>query len=240
MTFLFEFYEGEKYKNLRQGYVVFDIIAIFISLLPLMFFFEAAIVKVIEYSTVSYFILDFLLRLSIAPKKYGLGFRSYIRAIFSFYAIIDILAIIPVFFMVSKALKSLRLLRMIRLVKSLRFFKMMKYSSSVDMIVKVFKKEAGLLYTVMSVALVFVFVSALMIFQIEHDIQPENFSNFFDAIWWSVATLTTVGYGDIYPLSTEGRIISIFVSFIGIAVVALPSGIIAAGFVEEIRSGNNN
>ena len=235
MNRLYNFYEGDTPSRLKRAYVLFDIVAILISLIPLMFFLEEDIVSAIEYSTVSYFILDYLLRLIISKKKYNKGLLSYVIFVFSFYAIVDILAIIPVFFMVSQSLKSLRLLRLIRLIKTMRFFKMMKYSNSIDLIVRVFKKEAGLLLTVLTLALVFVFISALMIFQLEHDYQPEAFSTFFDAIWWAFATLTTVGYGDIYPLSTGGRLIAIIISFLGIAIVALPSGIIAAGFIEEFK-----
>lgn len=234
---LYRFYESEKTSKIKVLYVCLDIIVIIISLIPLMFFLDTKTIRVIEYATVSYFIVDYLLRMTISPLKYEKGFGSIFIYAFSFYAVIDILAIIPVFFAVNSGLKSLRLLR---LIKTFRFLKIVKYSKSIDMIKNVFKKEAGLLVTVLSVALMFVFISALMIFQFEHDHQPDVFRTFFDAVWWAFATLTTVGYGDIYPVSVAGKIISIFVSFIGIAVVALPSGIIAAGFIDEYNSKKNN
>jgi voltage-gated potassium channel len=234
MRKLYNFYEGKKKTNFKMFYVIFDFLMIMISITPLMIEFEDETILTIELITVSYFIIDYLLRLSVSTLRYKKGNLSYLKYIVSFYAIIDVLAILPVFLAVNAALKSLRVLR---LVKTFRFFKLFRYSKSVQLLGKVFKKESGLLITVLVFSLLFIFISALMIYQYEHVSQPELFSNFFDAIWWSLSTLTTVGYGDIFPITTEGRIIAMVISFFGVAIVALPSGIIAAGLISEL--GNN-
>lgn len=232
MKKLYDFYENDTRSIIKKFYMILDVVFIIISIIPLMFQLSVNNVLYIEVVTVTYFIIDYLLRFSISKDKYKRGYFSYILYVISFYAVIDILAIIPVFLAINPAFKSLRV---IRLIKTFRFFKIFKYSNSISILVKVFKKEASLLITVFVIALIFVFISALMIYQFEHLYQPDAFRNFFDAIWWSFATLTTVGYGDIYPISTEGRLIAVIVSFFGIAIVALPSGIIAAGLIDEIK-----
>ena len=132
----------------------------------------------------------------------------------------------------------MRLLKIIRVVKIIRYFEPLR------MIMAVIKAQRAILATVLGLAFFYVFITALIMFNAEQPINPNTgdylFNNFFDAFYWAACTLTTVGYGDIYPISTTGRVISIISSVVGIAIIALPSGIITAGYMEEARKRRNN
>ena len=120
---------------------------------------------------------------------------------------------------------------MARAFRVFRAFKMFRYSKSVRIIVSVFKKSRESLIAVGTLAIAYIIISALIVFNVE----PESFNTFFDAIYWATVSLTTVGYGDIYPVTTIGRIVTMISSVFGIAIVALPAGIITAGYMNEIE-----
>lgn len=152
-------------------------------------------------------------------------------------AIIDLLSILPVFNLLNPTFK---VVRVSRLLKILRIFKIVRYFKPLEIILAVVRKQSNILLTVLSLALFYIFFTALIMFNAEEDLNPETgeylFKNFFDAFYWAACTLTTVGYGDLYPISTIGRVISIMSSMIGIAIIALPSGIITAGYMDELRN----
>lgn len=149
---------------------------------------------------------------------------------FGVFAIIDIVSIMPSISVLNDGFKLLRVFRMARAFRVFRAFKMFRYSKSVKIIVAVFKKSKESLIAVGTLAIAYIIISALVVFNVE----PESFNNFFDAIYWATVSLTTVGYGDIYPITTIGRIVTIVSSIFGIAIVALPAGIITAGYMGEI------
>ena len=144
-------------------------------------------------------------------------------------AIIDLLSILPSINMINKGFKSLKTIRLIRTFRVLRIFKSFRYSKNIQIILQVGKNSKKALIAVLYLAIGYIFVCALIIFNVE----PDSFNTFFDAI---TISLTTVGYGDIYPITTLGRIITMVSSFMGIAIVALPAGIITAGYMKEIES----
>ena len=146
-------------------------------------------------------------------------------------AIIDLISILPSLSFISNGFKLLRVLRMIRAFRVLRVFKAMRYSKSFIIIGNVLKSSKQSLIAVGALALGYILVSALVVFNVE----PDSFGSFFDAVYWATVSLTTVGYGDIYPVSTLGRIITMISSVFGIAIVALPAGIITAGYMNEIN-----
>ena len=152
-------------------------------------------------------------------------------------AIFDLLSILPTFKVLAPAFKTVRLTRLLKL---LRVLKLVRYVESLDIIYTVFKKQRYTLCMVLSLALFYVFLTALIMFNGEEEINPETgeylFRNFFDALYWATCTLTTVGYGDIVPVSDTGKIISIVSSLVGIAIIALPSGVITAGYIEELEN----
>ena len=122
--------------------------------------------------------------------------------------------------------------RMFRIFRTLRIFKTLKYSRNIIIIIDVIKRSKDALLAVCTLAVGYILISALIIFNVE----GESFESFFDAIYWATVSLTTVGYGDIYPVTKTGRIITMISSILGIAIVALPAGIITAGYMDVINS----
>ena len=205
-------------------------ILIVASLLPLCFKGSSPILETIEYACVLVFIVDYLARWATADLKIGKGALSFLIYPFTPMAIIDLVSILPVFNALNDALRTLRVLRLFR---TLRAFKLIRYSKSASAIAAVFEKQREALLAVLCLAIAYILVSALVIFNVE----PDTFNTFFDAVYWAVVSLTTVGYGDLYPSSDVGRTIAMISSLMGVAVVALPSGIITAGMLDELRGG---
>lgn len=205
---------------------------IILSLIPLAFKAETTFFAVIDKVCAAAFILDYALRLITADYKFGKKtIGSFIRYPFSFMAIIDLISILPSITVLNSGFKLLRLMRMMRALRVFRVFKTFRYSKSVRIIANVFRRSKEPLIAVCTLAGAYILVSALVIFNVE----PDSFDTFFDAIYWATVSLTTMGYGDIYPITTAGRIITMVSSIFGIAIVALPAGIITAGYMNEIN-----
>ena len=205
---------------------------IILSLIPLAFKTETRLFAVLDKVCVAVFILDYLLRFCTADYKYGKKSpASFLRYPFSFMALVDLLSILPSLTALNSGFKLLRLMRMMRAFRVFRVFKTFRYSKSVRIIVNVFRHSREPLLAVCTLAGAYILVSALVIFNVE----PDSFETFFDAIYWATVSLTTMGYGDIYPVTTAGRIITMVSSIFGIAIVALPAGIITAGYMSEIN-----
>ena len=205
-------------------------VLIIASLLPLCFKGSSPVLESIEYVCVLVFIVDYLARWATADLKLHKGALSFLIYPFTPMAIIDLASILPVFNALNDALCTLRVLRLFR---ALRAFKLIRYSKSASAIAAVFEKQREALLAVLCLAIGYILVSALVIFNVE----PDTFNTFFDAVYWAVVSLTTVGYGDLYPASDVGRTIAMISSLMGVAVVALPSGIITAGMLDELRGG---
>ncbi|EHE99988.1 ion transporter [Enterocloster citroniae] len=192
-------------------------------------------IRIIDTSTSIIFSIEYALRIWTAPFLFPnkSNTKARIRYIFSFMAIIDLLAILPFYLpmLIPFNLKSLRLLRLTRL---LRIFKMNRYTNALYKVGAVFKAKASQLISSMLVVVMLIILSSILMFNIENTAQPEAFTNIFDSMWWAVATFTTVGYGDIYPITVAGKLLSTIIAFLGIGLVAVPTGIISAGFVEQI------
>ena len=212
-------------------YDLIMMITIGISMIPLMVKGQPAIFLWLDRITVIIFIIDYILRFITADYKLKKGKLSFLKYPFTLMAIIDLLAILPSLIMLNPGLKVLKVVRMLRAFRVFRVFKVIRYSRNVMIIVDVFKKSKSSLMVVLWLALGYILISALIIFNIE----PETFDTFFDAIYWATVSLTTVGYGDIYPVSFAGKIITMCSSVMGIAVVALPASIITAGYMEELN-----
>ena len=215
---------------------IYDLVmmfTIFMSIIPLAFKQETKLFTTLDLITVIIFIIDYLLRWATADLKYDdPRFISYIKYPFSFMAIIDLLSILPSINIINKGFKALKTIRLIRTFRVLRIFKSFRYSKNIQLIIQVGKNSKNALIAVIYLAVGYIFVCALIIFNVE----PDSFNTFFDAVYWATISLTTVGYGDIYPITTLGRIITMISFFMGIAIVALPAGIITAGYMKEIES----
>ena len=205
-------------------------VIIVISLLPLAFKQTNAVFTAIEWICAVIFVGDYILRLWTADYKLHKGNLSFLLFPFTPMAVIDLLALLPVFVSVSGGLKVLKVFRLLRTFRVLRAFKVIRYSKNIIIICNVIRRQRTALYAVATLAIGYILVSALVIFNIE----PDTFGSFFDAIYWATVSLTTVGYGDIFPTSAVGRLVAMISSFIGIAIVALPAGIITAGYMDEI------
>ena len=219
-------------------YDIFMVTVIFCSLVPLCFKYTTYMLRWVDHICVIIFIIDYLLRWWTADYKLpGKGKWAFVRYPFTAFAIVDLLSILPSISIVNSSLKLMRLFRMTRLLrlllinKGIRAIKLLRYSKSFQIVLNVIRRERQPLFSVCVLAVGYVFLSALVMFQVE----PDSFGTFFDALYWAMVTLTTVGYGDIYPASDMGRVVSMLSSFMGIAIVALPTGIITAGFMSELN-----
>lgn len=231
-----------KYNNndslLSRIYDWVMLIAIIVAIIPLMFREQYRLFYYFDIIPCAFFILDYVLRWITAdyrmPKR---GVWAFVIYPFTLMAIIDILSILPTFNFVKDAFK---VTRVVRLLKIIRVVKVVRYFEPLRIVMAVIRKQRVILATVLGLAIFYVFLTALIMFNAEQQIDPSDgeylFDSFFDAFYWASCTLTTVGYGDIYPISTVGRVISIISSVVGIAIIALPSGIITAGYMEEVRN----
>lgn len=209
---------------------------IIISIVPLAFKETNLIFQWIDYITVGIFVLDYILRLFTADYKLNKSAASFFVYPVTPMAIIDLLSILPSVTVLNSGFRLLKLFRLLRTLKVLRAFKFLRYSKSFDVIASVFKKQKKVLSAVATMAVAYVLISALVIYNVE----PESFETFFDAVYWATISLTTVGYGDIYPITTIGRIVTMISSVFGIAIIALPSGVITAGYLSEINKDQDN
>lgn len=225
---IYNFVEPEDNKSI---YDYLMIIIIIVSLIPLCFKNTTPLLKAIDYSATFIFIVDYALRWFTADYKLNKEAISFAIYPFTIMALIDLASILPFFLPLASSMRALRIIRLIRSFRVFRAFKMLRYSKNMRIIIAVIKSQAIALLAVCTLAVGYVFISALLLFNIE----PDTFDSFFDALYWATISLTTVGYGDIYPVTSVGRFMSMLSSFVGIAVVALPSGIITAGYIDEIK-----
>lgn len=221
-----------------RSYDIVMLIAIVLGILPLMFRTQYKIFWFFDLFSGLCFIVDYILRWCTADY---VSKRSKVAA-FAIYpftpmAIIDLLSILPVFNLLTP---SFKLFRVSRLLKILRIVKVIRYFEPLEIIMAVIRKQSKILLTVLSLAFFYIFITALIMFNAEEQVDPLTgkvlFDDFFDAFYWASCTLTTVGYGDLYPISDTGRVISIISSMVGIAIIALPSGIVTAGYMDELRN----
>ena len=192
---------------------------------------------VIEKVTVVFFFVDYVLRLWTARFLYpnlkeGLAIRKYVC---SFSGIVDLLSFLPDFLPIFIPGGTIAF-RMIRIVRIFRLFRVNAYHDSLSVIAEVLSGKKQQLFSSVFMILVLMIASSLCMYSLENEAQPEVFSNAFSGIWWAASTLLTVGYGDIYPITMWGKIFGIFITFLGVGMVAIPTGIISAGFVDQYTS----
>ena len=216
---------GEQGAAIKYGRIM--TVFIVVSLLPLCFKEPPEWMLAIEWVCVAVFIADYICRWVTADLVLKKGGVSFLLYPLTPMAIIDLLSILPVFVALNPAFRTLRVLRLLR---ALRAFRLVRYSKGANAIAAAFNRQKSALGVVVALAIGYVFVSALVIFNVE----PDTFPSFFEAVYWAVVSLTTVGYGDLYPTTEIGRGVAMLSAFVGIAIVALPAGIITAGLLDEI------
>lgn len=181
----------------------------------------------IETFCVIVFSIEYLLRVYVADNKP--------KFVFSFFGIIDLLAILPFYLSFGIDLRSLRALRFLRLFRILKLARYNKAIKHFSQAIRVAREEILLF---IFITLILIYFSAVGIYYFENQAQPEHFSSIFDSLWWSIITLTTVGYGDVYPITVGGRVFTFFILMIGLGIVAIPTGIISSALTKSVEKKN--
>lgn len=224
------------YNILNQNavYDTFMFTVIIMSIIPLAFVKQQSWMTLIDRITVIIFIVDYILRWFVADKLSN-KLNKFILYPLTPMAIIDLLSILPSITLLNSSFKLLKIFRLFRSLRLLKILKLVRYSKSITMICNVFQKQKETFITILVMAITYILVSALVIINVE----PETFPTYFDALYWATISLTTVGYGDVYAVTTIGKIITMISSFLGIAVVALPAGIITSGLMDELSKSHD-
>lgn len=189
-----------------------------------------AVFGVIENVTLAFFFVEYLLRLWTAEYLYPNVKRenAVLKFIFSFDGLVDLFTILPFFYMTGFVA-----FRMLRVIRIFRLFRINSAYDSFNVITTVLYEKRNQILSSVFIIFVLMLASSLSMYSVEHEVQPDVYKNAFSGLWWSLSTIFTVGYGDIYPVTTLGRILGIFTTFLGVGAVAIPTGIISAGFVEQ-------
>lgn len=219
---------GKAFDLTIQALIVLSLVAFSIETLPGLSGDFKSVLRLTEVVSVTIFTIEYILRIIVSDRK--LGF------IFSFYGLVDLFAILPFYLTTTIDLRSIRVLRLFRLI---RIFKIFRYSAALSRLGSAFMsiKEELVIFLIATVFLIY--LSSVGIYYFENPAQPENFSSVFHSLWWAVATLTTVGYGDIYPVTIGGKVFTFFILMVGLGVVAVPAGLLASAMTEALNKNRN-
>jgi|TARA_B110000908_G_C10107025_1_gene381237 voltage-gated potassium channel len=207
-----------------QVLIIASIVIFSLETLPNLNDRTVMVLSILESVCITVFAIEYLLRLFVAKRK--------LKFVFSLWGMIDLLAILPFFLFAYGITLNLIILRAFRLLRLVRILKLGRYSKSLSRMVLAMKIAKEDLLLALAATLIMLLVASFGIYQFENPVQPEKFSSVFESLWWALATLTTVGYGDIYPITLGGRIFTGFILMIGLGIVALPAGIIASSLTE--------
>lgn len=227
--------EEDEDNGKYDWYDVFMMCVVVVSLLPLTTRSEERVFWYLEIGATVIFIFDYLMRWVTAPlRSKRKGWAAYLLYPFKPSAIIDLVTILPVFVYLNPTVRVMRIWRLVRILRVVRLF---RYYQPLQTFMEVFKKKLDMLLVVLGFAVFYILITALIMFNVEDpEIDGRHFfDSYWDAVYWATCTLTTVGYGDVYPISNWGRVISMLSAVVGIAIVALPSGILTQGYIEVIE-----
>lgn len=191
-----------------------------------------------EYFSVAVFSVEYVLRVwsCVEDPPYRRPIRGRLRFVVSPLALVDLSAVLPFYLpFLAVDLRVLRMFRMLRIMRLMRIAKLGRYSQSLQMLLRVVQSRKEQLLSSASILLILVIVAASLIFYAEHEAQPKSFSSIPAAMWWAVVTLTTIGYGDVYPVTVVGKLLASVIAVLGIGMVALPTAILGTGFLEEMQ-----
>lgn len=216
--------------------IVVNVIAIVFETVPSIYIPNKPLFKAFEVFSVIVFSIEYLIRIYVSDLTHPSNskIKSALKFIFSGYGLIDLLAIMP-FYLPFVVKIDLRFIRILRVMRFLRLLKLNRYNSSLNLIWDVFREKKTDLTITFFLTFLILLIASFLMYYAEGDVQPDKFSNVFACFWWAIATLTTVGYGDVYPITVLGKIISGFIAILGIGLVALPTGLVSAGFLEKIN-----
>lgn len=215
---------GRAFDFTIQSLIIYSLITFSVSTLPDLDHGIVDFLHVSQIITVSIFTVEYFLRIYVAEKK-----LSYML---SFYGLIDLLAILPFYLTFAVNLQSIRVIRLLRLF---RILKIVRYNEALRRYGVAFKKIKEELVIFFSVTCFLIYISSVGIYYFENTVQPEAYKSIFHSLWWSVATLTAVGYGDIYPVTVGGKIFTFFILMIGLGVVAVPAGLFASALQRAVK-----
>ena len=206
-----------------QALILISIITFSVETIPDLRPQTKVLLYAIETFSVIIFTIEYLLRIYVADSKP--------KFIFSFFGIIDVLAILPFYLSFGIDLRSLRALRFLRLF---RVLKLVRYNRAMNHFTRAIKSSKEEILLFVFVTLILVYFAAVGIYYFENAAQPEHFSSIFDSLWWAIITLTTVGYGDVYPITVGGKVFTFFILMIGLGIVAIPTGIISSALTKSV------
>jgi len=206
-----------------QALILISIITFSIETIPNLKPQTRTILESIELVCVIVFTIEYLLRIFVADRKP--------KFIFSFFGIIDLLAILPFYLSFGVDLRSLRALRFLRLF---RVLKLVRYNRAMNHFTRAIKSAKEEIFLFIFITLILIYFAAVGIYYFENQAQPQHFSSIFDSLWWAIITLTTVGYGDVYPITVGGKIFTFLILMIGLGIVAIPTGIISSALTKSI------
>lgn len=234
----FEYYKRRTYEIIEvsrdndtasKAYDIMILVAVVVGLIPLTMKDENMYARYIDILVAIIFLCDYIARVCTSDYKMGIkSYKAYIAYGLTPMALVDLLSVVPIlsiFFPTSIGIRLFRIFRVFIVLKLIR------YSKTMVRIENVIRKVKNQLFAVLILTLIYITASAMLVFQLE----PNLFETFFDALYWATISITTIGYGDISPMTTIGRLITMISALVGVAVIALPSGIITAAYMDEIK-----
>lgn len=219
---------GRIFDYFIQSLILISLICFSIEILPDLSNKTIKILNIIEIITVIIFSIEYILRIVFSEKK--------LKYIFSFYGIIDLIAILPFYLSRGIDLRSIRVFRLFRLTRTL---KLVKYNKAIKKFHQAFILIKNELVIFLIATFFLLYTSAVGIYYFEHIVQPEQFGSVFHSLWWAVATLTTVGYGDVYPITIGGKIFTFIMLMIGLGIIAVPTGLIASALTKVLKQNED-
>lgn len=213
---------GRFFELLLLAIIAISSIAMGIETMPNLPMAARSALAIMDTVFAAIFTLEYGLRVAVAEKK-----RRYI---FSFYGMIDLLSILPFYvgLVLGRGVLDLKLARTLRLFRLLRMLKLARYTQATDRLVKAWSIVREEVIVFGAASLIVLYVCAMVIYQFENPVQPEAFASVFDAMWWAAITLTTVGYGDVYPVTAMGRFFTVLMLFIALGIIAIPTGLVSS------------
>lgn len=234
---------GGKRTRIGRFFDIFILFLIFLNILAVVLSTIQSLSKqfhsyffYFEFFSVIVFTIEYILRIwsCNVDKKYQHPFAGRVKFAFRPIVLIDLLAILP-FYLPMIIPLDLRFIRAIRLLRLFRIFKIGRYSKSLNVLKDVIRNKKEELVLIIFVVLIMLVIFSSLMYFVERDVQPEAFASIPHAMWWAIITLTTVGYGDVYPITVLGKILGAMIAFLGIGMFALPAGILGSGLIEAIQ-----
>lgn len=216
-----EHISGKLFVVFIQFLIILSLITFSIDTLPDLSLEDKKRLNIIESITVILFTIEYIARIVVADHK--------LRFVFSFFGLVDLLAILPYYIVTGLDLRTVRIFRLLRLV---RILKLLKYNKAIKRFQRALMIAKEELILSAAIALIMLYLSSVGIYYFENEAQPEQFKSIFHSLWWAITTLTTVGYGDMYPVTTGGKFFTFFVLIIGLGVVAVPTGLVASALTQ--------